>query len=56
MQVISQNELKDMGFDKGLDSEITLKGIPNDTFTIESMDVNDVANTDYDGCLLIRIA
>lgn len=56
VQVISQNELKDMGFDKGVDSEITLKGYPNDTFTIESMDVNDVANTDWDGCLLIRIA
>lgn len=56
VQVISQNELKDMGFDKGLDSKITLKGIPNGTFRINSMDVNDVANTDWSGCLLIRIA
>ena len=56
VQVISENELKDMGFSKGINDLITIKGMPDREYRIGQMDINDVADTDFSGCLLIRIA
>ena len=52
VQVVSQNELADVGFVDGLRSHIIMNGID----IIGQMEVTDVANTDWSGCLLIRIA
>ena len=53
VQVVSQNELADVGFVDGLNTIISIEG---KEYRIEQMDVNDVANTDFSACLLIRIA
>ena len=53
VQVVSQNELPNVGFIEGLNTIISIEG---KEYRVEQMDVNDVANTDFSGCLLIRIA
>ena len=55
VQVISESELKSVGFQQGVNTDVCLKG-HNQMYSIKQMDVNDVADTDFSGCLLIRIA
>lgn len=52
VQVIAETELEDMGFQKGVDDEVVVN---ESICPIKHMEINDVATTDYYGCLLIRI-
>lgn len=58
VKVLNESELEDVGFTDGVNEEVDLRGYaPNNrTWRVRQMDVNDVADTEYSGCILIRIA
>ena len=55
VKVIGETELKDYGFTNGLDEEVNIKGYKQ-PYKVRNMDVSDVADTEYTGCLLVRLA
>lgn len=57
VKVVEETELQEFGFVSGMKEEIYIKGMPLDRpHLIKDMDVNDVAECNESGCLLVRIA
>lgn len=56
VKVINETELTDLGFQEGIEEDVIIRGYTNRSVKVKDMDVSDVADTEYTGCLLVRLA